>query len=139
MHFFGEDGEFYQYIRGMSADKTWGDEFVLRALADLYNAEVHLLTSAQSGFYILYAPMAAEPQAAATTPRAGAASKPRIFLAYTFPVHYDGLMADPPERLSEGGAAQEAASKLSGSCVSARQLVSPSQVDLDLCFLEAAA
>merc|ERR1712232_1424581 len=108
--------------------KTWGDEFVLRAVADHFNAEVHLLTSSERGFYILYAPETAEAPGSLV-----AKKKARIFLAYTYPVHYDGLVADAPKRTGP-----PELSTVDGACAAEKLLLSPSQVDVDLC-LEAAA
>merc|ERR1712007_246752 len=74
-------------------------ELTLRAVSDAYTAELHLLTSARSGFYSIYSPRGSSH---------GGREGPRIFLAYTYPVHYDALVADPPSSnassfLAKGG------------------------------------
>lgn len=102
--FFSEELGFEQYLLEMAADGTWGDELALRAVADAYGAEVHILTSAGSGCYLLYVPADTEkffPGGA------------RIFLAYTYPVHYDGLVAERiPESREKQGHGLLAAAKL---------------------------
>ena len=55
--FFGEGPDFEQYLTEMATDSFWGDELAVRAVADVYSAEVHILTSAGTGFYILYTPV----------------------------------------------------------------------------------
>jgi len=78
---------FETYLVDMAEDGCWGDELALRGVADAYGAEVHVVTSAGSGCYLLYVPTAAA---------AAGGDEPRLFLAYTYPVHYDGLTVAPP-------------------------------------------
>mmetsp|Transcript_51797 Transcript_51797/g.168371 ORF Transcript_51797/g.168371 Transcript_51797/m.168371 type:complete len:203 (-) Transcript_51797:54-662(-) len=85
--FFVEAQAFETYLVEMAEDGCWGDELALRGVADAYGAEVHVVTSAGSGCYLLYVPAAAA---------AAGGDGPRLFLAYTYPVHYDGLTVAPP-------------------------------------------
>eukprot|EP00927_Polykrikos_kofoidii_P076103 TRINITY_DN7285_c1_g1_i2.p1 TRINITY_DN7285_c1_g1~~TRINITY_DN7285_c1_g1_i2.p1 ORF type:complete len:490 (+),score=81.03 TRINITY_DN7285_c1_g1_i2:58-1527(+) len=97
--FFTNLQEMQAYLADMAAEGFWGDELVLRAMADTYNAELHVLTSAGEGFYLLYAPTdsrsAVSDNGHARSGTNEHGSCPRIFLAYTYPVHYDGLLAEP--------------------------------------------
>lgn len=83
--FFASLAEMAAYLCEMATDCTWGDELALRALADAYGAELHVLTSSVSGFYLLYTP----------TSEIHQKHFPRIFVGYTYPVHYDGLVSEP--------------------------------------------
>merc|ERR1712046_353798 len=63
----------------MASDKTWGDEFTLRAIADTYNVHVHVITSEDHNWYLHYAPSLQKNE---TTQRS-------IFLSYVAPIHYE--------------------------------------------------
>jgi len=72
-----------EYLQRMSTTKTWGDELTLRAACDAYGVEIHLITTEQEHWHILYQP--AGPQS--PTPR-------HVFLAYISPIHYNTVQID---------------------------------------------
>jgi len=96
--FEGGASEMEDYLVVMAKEGTWGDELALKAIADVYDAELHVLTSASSGFYMLYT-SASSTRSVATKQ----SEQPRIFLAYTYPVHYDGLLGLPLRPVGENG------------------------------------
>lgn len=87
MPFFCSTEEFEAYLAEMSAPSTWGDELVLRAIADSYGAMVHVVTSNEDNWYLVYSP---EPPSGEQKP---CASGLHIFLTYLFPIHYNGFEA----------------------------------------------
>lgn len=82
---FGSRDTFLDYLTKMATPPTWGDELVLRAIADAYDVVVHVITSNEDNWYLVYGPE--EPD----SPRYSR----HIFLAYVFPVHYSGFEAKP--------------------------------------------
>ena len=74
---FDGDADFEGYLRRMRELKCWGDELTLRAAADCFSCAVHVVTSTETNWYLLYSP----------------AEKPKkhLFLVYVSPVHYDAL------------------------------------------------
>jgi hypothetical protein len=112
--YFFTDGEFASFLSNMRKSRTWGDEFTLRAAADAFNCNVHVLTSDNSNWHLCYdgraTPAAPETPAAPTTAKSRSASagetraapttaaaeapasdipKRKLFLTYIAPVHYN--------------------------------------------------
>ena len=80
--FFGamfEPGEFGAYADEMAHSKTWGDELTLRAVADALGCTVHVVTSNEANWYLVYTPADDKPV------------RKHLFLTYVAPVHYDAL------------------------------------------------
>lgn len=75
-------GEWQSYLADMANPRTWGDELTLRAAADTFEVLVHLVTSSDSNWYLVYHPSA--------TPNADAR---QLFLAYVAPIHYNTVEA----------------------------------------------
>lgn len=88
--FFGSPEEFDEYITSMEADRTWGDELVLCAIAESYRCIVHVVTSHHENWYLVYTPR--------QKPKVGeggaAAALEEVFLAYLAPVHYNAIVLD---------------------------------------------
>lgn len=77
-----ETEEFNKYLLTMAQDKTWGDEFTLRAICDAFNVKIHVITSEDNNWYLQYTPAA----------NAAADCMDRsIFLSYIYPIHYQTL------------------------------------------------
>eukprot|EP00920_Eleutheroschizon_duboscqi_P020163 GHVT01048006.1.p1 GENE.GHVT01048006.1~~GHVT01048006.1.p1 ORF type:complete len:451 (+),score=42.89 GHVT01048006.1:831-2183(+) len=51
-----EPSEFQSYIRDMAKLRTWGDELTLRAISDAYGCVVHVITSTEANWYLVYTP-----------------------------------------------------------------------------------
>ena len=79
-----DEGELPTYLQKMAKARTWGDELTLRAFADCFGVCVHVVTSTDANWYLVYSP----PE--------GVAPRKQVFLTYLSPVHYDALSATPP-------------------------------------------
>lgn len=84
--FFPSEEAFRSYLAGMAVLGTWGDELVLRAVADTYDLTAHVLTSSDDNWYLVYSPA----DRGKTTGR-------HLFLTYLSPIHYSGFEAKPLE------------------------------------------
>jgi len=81
--FGGETEEWDSYLNGMAQPRTWGDELTLRSIADAFGVHVHLITSSNEHWYLVYNP---NPGLCAGVP-----CNRRLFLSYIAPIHYDVL------------------------------------------------
>ena len=78
---FGEPLSLRPYVRRMSKRGEWGDEFTLKGAAECFGVVVHVLVSTEGAWRHVY------------KPSDGASDAQRhVFLAYTYPVHYDALV-----------------------------------------------
>lgn len=73
------EGEWDTYLADMRKLRTWGDEITLRAVADAFKVHVHLVTSTNENWYLVYRP---------SDPPDGARE---IFLTYVAPIHYNAV------------------------------------------------
>jgi len=89
--FFESPTEFEEYMQAMAADKTWGDELALSAIADCFSAVAHVVTSNRERWYSVYLPKQ----------NVDFANQKEIFLAYIFPVHYNSIALAPSGELEE--------------------------------------
>jgi hypothetical protein len=71
------EGELETYLSTMSKLRTWGDEISLRAVADAFKVNVHLVTSTEHNWYLVYR---ASDHPSVTR---------EIFLTYVAPIHYN--------------------------------------------------
>ena len=78
-NFLEDPNAFDDYLRNMSMDKTWGDEITLCCAANAFECLINVVTSESSNWYLQYWPKGNSP-----------CSK-ELFLAYTFPLHYDAI------------------------------------------------
>ena len=90
--YFDGDRAFERYLRDMRRDRSWGDELVIKALSDALDVNVHLVSSEESHYYIVYA----DPKRTR-----------HVFLSYLSPVHYDVLEL-PEAHFLEAGLSQKA-------------------------------
>jgi len=75
---FFEEGEWKEYIRKMAAPRTWGDELILRAASEAFQVRIHVISSTEQNWYIVY------------EPEIGLADDARnLFLTYVSPIHYN--------------------------------------------------
>lgn len=74
--FLGE--EYPQYLGGMERSRTWGDELTLRAIAEVYNLVINVITSTHKNWFLRYSP------SSGTAPR-------EVFLTYISPLHYNAV------------------------------------------------
>eukprot|EP00760_Papus_ankaliazontas_P035346 PhM_4_TR7754/c0_g1_i1/m.98276 len=88
--FFESEAAATEYFQAMDISGTWGDELTLRAAADAFNLRIHVLTSEESNYYVVYQPNATDfAKAAVANDRA--AEPLDIFLAYISPIHYNSI------------------------------------------------
>eukprot|EP00440_Ansanella_granifera_P011964 gb/GFBE01013001.1/.p1 GENE.gb/GFBE01013001.1/~~gb/GFBE01013001.1/.p1 ORF type:complete len:312 (+),score=69.57 gb/GFBE01013001.1/:1-936(+) len=78
--------EFAAYVEDMAKPAVWGDELVLRAIADAYGATVHVITSSEDNWYLVYKPQLERTLATR-----------HLFLSYVAPVHYNAFEVAPIE------------------------------------------
>ncbi len=74
----------------MSRAKSWGDELSLRALSDTFCVVVHVVTSTDENWHILYEPS----QRSVTSVDAAVGVMRHIFLSYISPVHYNAITTE---------------------------------------------
>ncbi|KNC81077.1 hypothetical protein SARC_06580 [Sphaeroforma arctica JP610] len=79
--YFNGDAEWQSYLKTMSRDREWGDELTLKAASDVLGANVHVVSSTLTNWYLTYTPDA-QPQE----------QRKQIFLAYLSPVHYNSII-----------------------------------------------
>lgn len=75
---FFEPGDFDPWLEEMRKSKTWGDELTLRAAADIFNCTIHVITSNESNWHLVYVPAKGKPIR-------------RLFLTYIRPIHYNSI------------------------------------------------
>jgi len=78
---FFEAGEWNDYLSKMGMLKTWGDELTLRVAAEVFGVRVHVVTSTNESWYLVYESSAGVPTGARD-----------LFLAYVAPIHYNTLV-----------------------------------------------
>lgn len=71
--------EWDAYIAKMSQDGEWGDELTLRATADAFEIRIHVVTSTDQNWYLMY------------QPSIGCPPGREVFLTYIAPIHYNTL------------------------------------------------
>lgn len=76
-----DGGDFGAYLDEMSRNAAWGDEFTLRAVAEAFGVRVHILTSTDSNWYLVY-------EAGPGVPPHGQAPR-QLYLTYIAPIHYN--------------------------------------------------
>jgi len=81
--YFASKDELGDYIIEMSCLGCWGDELTLRAIAEAYGVEVHVLTSTE-GFGCTYLTYSSQKQQTPLPPEA-----PHVFMTYLNPTHYN--------------------------------------------------
>lgn len=75
---FFEAGTWEDYLRTMAALRTWGDELTLRAAAEVFNIRIHVISSTETNWYIVY------------EPEKGLQDDARnLFITYVSPIHYN--------------------------------------------------
>merc|ERR1712060_34813 len=52
------------YLSGMEKPTTWGDEFTMIATANSYGVRIHVLTSHEENWYMVYSPKGEVPSGA---------------------------------------------------------------------------
>ena len=95
--FVGDAAEWRGYLSRMAVDRSWGDELTLQASAEAWDVVVHVVTSSDEHYYLMYGTPAPSPRAL-FTPRAARRKRTaqrHCFLTYTAPVHYNVLSAEP--------------------------------------------
>merc|ERR1711990_151475 len=55
------EGEFATYLSTMRQPRSWGDELTLRAFADCFQVQVHVVTSTDENWYMEYVPQGNAP------------------------------------------------------------------------------
>lgn len=81
---FFEGPEFEAYLKDMAQNATWGDELTLRAAVEAFYINMHVITSSETYWYLVY-----EPETT-VNPVSGSRKKD-IYLAYISPVHYSAM------------------------------------------------
>jgi hypothetical protein len=104
--FFETGHQFESYRTKMKRDRVWGDEITLRAISDIYQTRIHLLTSDKGAFYHVYQPEAGLP--GAFSPGANKHVGKNIFLVYFNRCHYDVLSLQGYSRRRESDIADSA-------------------------------
>mmetsp|Transcript_11634 Transcript_11634/g.23584 ORF Transcript_11634/g.23584 Transcript_11634/m.23584 type:complete len:155 (-) Transcript_11634:63-527(-) len=95
--FFSSEDEFLAYLSEMSALRTWGDELVLRAIADAYDVTLHVVTSSEENWYLVYSPEPDEESQGTSRPTVTDRPRRHVFLTYLSPIHYNGFEERPLE------------------------------------------
>lgn len=108
---FESSAAFERYIATMKNAGTWGDQITLRAVADAFGVHIHLITSDEKRWYYHFSPKdsaeespsaspvkdtASAARTATNLPCEPQAARPRLFLMYLYPVHYDDVTPVPP-------------------------------------------
>lgn len=93
---FEDEKEFNRYLGGMARARTWGDELTLKAAANAYNVNIHVLTSEKEHYYIVYRPDGndcgdGDDQRKNSSSSNDSESIIDIFLAYISPIHYNSI------------------------------------------------
>ncbi|KAH8092100.1 thiol-dependent ubiquitin-specific protease [Aureococcus anophagefferens] len=91
------EGPWDDYVAALTNASSWGDELTLQASAEAWDVVVHVVTSSDEHYYLMYGTPAPSPRAL-FTPRAARRKRTaqrHCFLTYTAPVHYDVLSAEP--------------------------------------------
>ena len=94
--FFEDEDEFKNYLRGMSRDRTWGDELTLRAVVEAYGCVAHVLTSEEDNWYLVYSPETPDtqlPEGAVPEDYQAPPQGKEVFISYVSPVHYNAVVA----------------------------------------------
>mmetsp|Transcript_243 Transcript_243/g.531 ORF Transcript_243/g.531 Transcript_243/m.531 type:complete len:320 (+) Transcript_243:132-1091(+) len=71
---------FQDYLNNMRKSQVWGDELTLCSAANVLDCMINVVTSEKQNWYMQYWPG-----------RGKSVCQKEIFLAYTFPLHYDSL------------------------------------------------
>ncbi|KAF5834291.1 hypothetical protein DUNSADRAFT_9114 [Dunaliella salina] len=79
--FLGED--FDDYVKAMSVEGCWGDELTLRAACDSYGVIMHVVTSDETNWHLIY------------KPKGGVKCNVELFIAYIAPIHYNAIRRKP--------------------------------------------
>ena len=108
--YFETSVEADNYFNAMAEGGTWGDELTLRAATDLFNIQLHVLTSDESNYYHQYtaAPEVSEWNVATLTGLDAETAKKNkelvdgivadrkeavdVFVAYISPIHYNSIV-----------------------------------------------
>ena len=91
------EGPWDDYVAALTDASSWGDELTLQASAEAWDVVVHVVTSSDEHYYLMYGTPAPSPRAL-FTPRAARRKRTaqrHCFLTYTAPVHYNVLSAEP--------------------------------------------
>jgi len=88
--YFETPDEFARYCEQLSNPKVWGDEITLKALAEAFRINIHVITSALERWFLTY------------TPTSVRSPEIHVFLTYYAPVHYNCLEIPPQGRRSSG-------------------------------------
>ena len=85
--YVGDEEEWYEYLQQMSLDQTWGDELTVCAAAQVFNVNVHVITSEASNWLLCY-------KNDVEISRRNCDSddlplKRDVFLMYLSPIHYN--------------------------------------------------
>eukprot|EP00656_Telonema_subtile_P050857 TRINITY_DN6699_c0_g1_i5.p2 TRINITY_DN6699_c0_g1~~TRINITY_DN6699_c0_g1_i5.p2 ORF type:complete len:136 (+),score=31.60 TRINITY_DN6699_c0_g1_i5:649-1056(+) len=83
------DEELDAYIRRMSKDRTWGDELTMKAAVDAYRATVHVISSNEENWHLVYTP---EEMGEQQPNHVGERTRTKLFVAYISPVHYNSIV-----------------------------------------------
>lgn len=75
-----DEGEWRTYVAQMARDGEWGDELTLKAAADAFQVKIHVVTSTNNNWYLMYQPDK-------TDRKMGR----ELFLTYIAPIHYNAL------------------------------------------------
>lgn len=81
--FFDAD-EWPVYLQKADQLGTWGDEITLRVAAEVTGIRIHVITSAEDNWYLVYEGAEGPPQ-----------SGREIFLTYVEPIHYNTMAPMP--------------------------------------------
>jgi hypothetical protein len=52
--YVGDEEEWKDYLEKMSNSKAWGDELTLRAISDAYGIHIHVITTENQNWHLLY-------------------------------------------------------------------------------------
>lgn len=74
--YVGDAADFDEYLFAMSKNKTWGDELTLRAAADGFGVEIHIITTEPENYLLTYGPVVTK-------------LSRKLFLSYISPIHYN--------------------------------------------------
>ena len=85
--FVGSEG-LREYLVNMGRRGTWGDELTLCGAANAFDCVIHVITSEKQNWYLQYWPKEGKEGSACK-----GVYKREVFLAYTFPLHYDAVTA----------------------------------------------
>lgn len=132
LYYAGDDWD--GYLRELAVSRTWGDELSVKAACEAFNVPVHIVSSEQENWHLVYRPEIAEEDHKSIS---GGGSKPRksqpaippkpVFMAYVSPIHYNSILLHEKAGMRASWSSGPA-SKSQGSAPLGRTLSAPDSV-----------